>query len=262
MNSREAGLLAIMVLISGCTTTTQQTRYVSSGEFPIMVIPRPGQSSVDTTVAFEDGLVRGQLTWTDHCRMGFEERSYDEVIEVKKADGGKAVGAIVLGAITGLVSGLVLANRNSLSDEQVCRVVDGDSRCSSPRTDATLLGATGAVTSVVLVGAGVGTLGVEEEASVVNTVDRDPIVSRVTDKKVPCGNGPIQGVGVALRRGTDSLAMSTTNSEGRFALVVPARTTGPISVIVQTVPENMQMLKADTKLAEVDIPAVAEESTD
>lgn len=106
-------------------------------------------------------------------------------------------------------------------------------------------------------GVGLATFGVKSTSTTVDTVEHPPTLAKVSQTTVPCGMGKVIGVGVALIRGMERIASSTTNNDGDFALVVPAGMTGGMAVFIESVPENIALLRPNDLVAKLDIPAVA-----
>lgn len=256
-------LLAALFGTTGCVKTTTQSRLVSDGERPVLVSPKDQQSPLDARVRYEDGLIRGRLGWSKSCRTGIETLSHDEVVEVKSANHGAGVVALLVGGFISVVSAAVLSNASTLSDVETCSShSDGSTSCSSPQRDATALGMVGIGTGLTFGGIGVATFGVRSTTTTVETVDHPATLSKVSEATVPCGTVKLAGVGVALIRGMERVASSTTNHDGDFALVVPARMTGRVAVFIESVPSHVTMLRPNDQIASIDIPAIAESAAE
>ncbi len=259
------GALAILLGLfsSGCMVKTTQTRLVSDSQREVMVEPKSDQSSVTARLVHESGVVRGKLLWTNSCRTGTEEHSHLDVIESKKPNYGLAVAGLVAGALVAGVSTAILSNSENLSDVETCDYdINDNYRCSSPRQDATLFGVAGMVTAFGMAVGGVGTLAARSTSNKVEEIPEPPRLLRVSERSIPCGNGPVVGVGVALYQAFGRLAASTTNTDGDFALVVPARTTGRMAVRIESAPAGFEMIRLDVTVGTIEIPAVAEAGPD
>jgi hypothetical protein len=247
---------------TACVETTTQTRFVSDGERQVLVPPKDNVPSLDVQASYESGVLKGRLAWSKRCRTGVEALSHDEVYEVKKPNRGGGVASIIAGGLVGALSGAILSGADKLSDVETCSTnIDGDSHCSSPRQDATLLGVGGIVTGVGLGVAGLATLGMKTTTRPLEPVDHPAALTKVQEDGVACGSGPVVGVGLALLRSGERVAATSTNTDGDFALVVPARTTGPMAIVVDSVPWGGSMIRQNELLATVDIPATAEADT-
>lgn len=254
---------ALVVLLgvssSGCMVKTTQTRLVSDGQREVMVEPKPDQSSVTARLVHENGIVRGKLLWSNRCRTGTEEHSHLDVIESKKPSYGLAAASLVAGALVAGLSTAILSNSENLSDVETCGYDSNDNyRCSSPRRDATLFGAAGIVTAFGMAVGGVATLAARSTSNKVEEIPEPPRLLRVSERVIPCGNGPVVGVGLALYQTSNRLAASVTNTDGDFALVVPARTTGRMAVRIESAPPGFEMIRLDVTVGTLEIPAVAE----
>lgn len=256
-------LVGLGLATTACVSTTTETRYVSDGERPVLVSPKADAPTLDAQVGYEAGVIKGHLTWSKRCRKGLETHSHDEVFEVKKPNRAGGVAAMLVGGLVGVASGAILANADNLSDEETCGYDANDNyRCSSPRQDATILGVVGIATGAGLGVVGLATLGMKTTRKPLEPIDRAPVLTKVTEQEMACGQGPVAGVGLALLRGTDRVAATSTNTEGDFALVVPARTTGPMSIIVDSTPWGTNVTRANELVARIDIPALPEPDTD
>ncbi|HEY5956060.1 MAG TPA: hypothetical protein VIV60_05880 [Polyangiaceae bacterium] len=259
MTVRLGILLLSGVLSTACVRTTTQTRYVSDGERPVLVAPKANASTLDARVAFEQGLVKGHLSWSNRCRTGVEALSHEDVFEVRTPNRGAGVAAILVGGLVSVASGAVLSNADTLSNVETCGTnINGDYSCSSPRQDATGWGIGGIVTGVGLGVTGLATFGMRTTSKPMEPIPHPAVLAKVTEQTVACGKGPVVGFGVALTRGSERLAASSTNSDGDFALVVPARTTGPMTLVIDSVPWGTELTRANELLATIDIPAAAE----
>jgi hypothetical protein len=226
-----------LVLNIGCATT--QLTYVTraNGQEQLVIESEQGLPAATGDFTYSEGVVRGHVAWTYDCRRAVVSKGITETVETRKPNHVAAVGAIALGVIAGALSGALLSEADGFSDVDECST-DGDGHysCRSPRDDATVLGAAGMLSSVFLIGAGVGTLGMKTSSRVTDSQPAAPMVLSVDKQNVACGTSPIQNLGLALVRANTRVAFSATNALGEVAFAVPANVTGDLLVLVDSVP--------------------------
>lgn len=257
MSGARAWFFVSLVTATGCISTTTETRFVPDGERPVLVAPEANASTLDARVWYENGIVKGHLTWSRRCRPGIESLSHDDVYQVKTPNKAAGTVAILVGALAGVISGAVLSDAHTLSDEETCSTSSsGDTHCSSPRRDATIGGTIGLVGGISVAVAGLATFVMRPTKQLLEPVVHSPQLTKVESREAPCGEGKVEGMGVALLRGGNKIAASSTNADGDFALLVPERTTGPLTIIVDAVAQGATLTRANELLATIDIPAV------
>ena len=235
---------------------TTTTRYVTRGIGQQETILESEQNlpAVMGDFTFEAGVVRGRVGWTYDCHSTVVNKQITEEIQVKKPNHSAAVAATVIGAGLGALSVGLLSSLDTFSDVETCSTdSDGHYSCSSPREDATVLGAVGLLSSATLVGAGVVTFGSKTTSSIVSSEPAEPVVARVHNEKVACGTRPILGLGLSLFRGTERVAASTTNADGEVAFAVPTNVTGGLVAIVDAVPAPISIIRAGDIVGSVQV---------
>jgi hypothetical protein len=187
---------------------------------------------------YAQGVVKGHVGWTNDCRRAVVSKQVTETIETRKPNYGAGVGAVLLGAAVGALSGALLSEAGSLSDvDDQCSTDDnGNYSCSSPRERAYGFGVAGGLSSAALVFGGLTTFTARSKSQVTDSEAAPPVVSRVVKENVSCGSQPIQDLGLALLRSGDRVAYSATNAKGEVAFAVPSNVTGNLMVAVDSVP--------------------------
>ena len=210
--------------------------------------------------AYGQGVVRGHVSWTYDCRRAVVNKQITEVQETRKPNKKAAVAATFIGLAVGAGSLALLSQANTFSDEQECSTdSNGNYTCTSPRARAYAGGALGMATSMVSVGAGVGTFGMKTTSSVVDTETAPPVVSRVLQENAPCGSSPIEGLGLSLLRVNQQVAFSSTNADGDVAFAVPPNVTGALTIAVDAVPVPITAIHKGDIIGSVQVsPSVGE----
>jgi hypothetical protein len=242
--------------------TTTEIRTLSPVVRQALVAPAEPASPVSIDLAFEDGVARGRLGWAESCRrvVLVQERSQKGVH--RKPAYAAVAPAGIIGVGAGVSGGALLDNRDKYSDEVTCEEdSDGELECSSPRGDATgfglvLVGSAIALTTVAVVTAA------SRSSSEFRDVDDGPTRQvRVLAEGVPCGDGPVAWLGVALYRDDERVAASTTDGGGNFAFNVPAWLTGPVALIANTRSSRYGVIAPGQWLGEIVLEPRANPST-
>lgn len=225
-------------LTGGCVTTTQTYSTRPIGQEEVVFESSRGLPSVMGDFTYEKGVVKGHVGWTSDCRRAVVSKQVTETIETREPNYGAGVGAVVLGAAAGLLSGALLSDAPSYSNvnDECSTDSNGNYSCSSPQERAVAVGVLGALTSAACVFTGLGTFATKTTTSITDSVAAPPVVSRVVKENVSCGSQPIQDLGLALLRSNDRIAFSTTNAGGEVAFAVPPNVTGHLMVVVDSVP--------------------------
>lgn len=249
----------LVVPLSGCMTTVQRVETVSDGTRTVMKGPDSGTSAVEAELRYDHGIIRGQLSWANRCHRAVEELSHEDVIEERKPNHGHAVGALFVGSLAAAGSIALLSNRKSFSDVETCSTdSDGHDSCSSPRSNATAVGVIGFLGSLLLAGGAIGTFGAKTTSRTVDELPLPPRLVRSDKAVVPCGEGSIANLNLALQFGQERLSSTVSTAEGQFALIVPERTSGILSVIVEAVPPELDMIRPFAVVGSIELPAVSE----
>ncbi len=235
---------------------TTTSRYVTRDVGQEETILESGQNlpAVMGDFTFEQGVVRGHVGWTYDCRNVVVRKQITEEIQTKQPNHGAGALATVAGVGLGALSVGLLSSADTLSDVQTCSTdSDGHYSCSSPRQDATVLGVVGVLSSAALIGTGLATFGSKTTSSVVASAPAEPVVSRVVEGKMACGNRPISGLGLSLFRAGERVASSTTNAEGEVAFAIPADLTGGLVVTVDAVPAPISVIRVGDIVGSVQV---------
>ena len=228
-----------------------------------LIPPEEPTSPVSIDLAFEDGVAHGHLGWAASCRrvVLVEERS-QKVVRKKPAYVAIAPSAIV-GVGAGVAGGMLLDRSDEYSDEVTCEEdPDGELDCSSPRGEATgwgliLVGSAIALTTVAVVTAA------SRSSSEFRGVDVGPTRRvRVLAEGVPCGEGPVAWLGVALYRADERVAASTTDDDGYVAFNVPAWLTGPVALVADSSSTPYGLIAPGRRLGEIVLEPRANPSTE
>jgi hypothetical protein len=259
MMRRSLTWLVVCLISSGCMSET--TRYVTRGvgQQELVIEPAGAQPSIMGDFTVESGTVRGHVGWTYDCRKAIVATQETQVINVKKPEKEAGFAAAVIGVGVGALSVGLLSSLDQFSDVQTCSIdSDGQNQCSSPRTNAAVVGVLGLATSAGLFGTGLVTLGASPTASVVATEAAPPVVSRVVQENVACGTEPIAGLGLVLMHDGSRVAASTTNAAGEVAFAVPPGLSGGFIVRIDAVPAPYDRVRVGDVVGTVQVKAPVE----
>lgn len=249
-------LIGMAILTSGCMTTIKESNFVTDGQHTVIAPPEPTRSAIDAELTFANGVVQGRLRWANACHNAIEERSHEDIIETSKPNYGGAVGGVLIGGLATVASVAILANSSSLSNEETCGTnLNGDYSCSSPKQDAMAIGIAGAAAGVLLGLGSMTTFGAKSKSTTVDSIPQPPKLVRVDPAAIPCGQGPIPEINVAMYLGQQRLSASSSNLDGQFALVVPENTTGNMVVVIESVPSGYGSIRPNVRLGAIEIPA-------
>jgi hypothetical protein len=227
----------LLTLPVGCATTTRQYVTRTAGEETVILESPKNLPSAMGDFTYEQGVVRGHVSWTYDCRQAVVNKQITEVMETRKPNKKAAVAATFIGLALGAGSVALLSQADTFSDEQECSTdSNGNYTCTSPRALAYAVGVLGIVSSMGSVGAGMATFGMKPTTSVVDSETAPPVVSRVLQENAPCGSHPIDGLGLSLLRAGQQVALSSTNADGDVAFAVPLNVTGGLTIVVDAVP--------------------------
>lgn len=256
---RAAALAALVAFGNGCMSTHRDEMRVRGAESRRVIAPEMRDSAIEGDFSYDAGIAQGNVRWAANCREALMQSESIEVWHTKKPMYGAAVGALVAGAALGTGSGALLANAPNYSDTpKSCSVdSDGTERCSSPRDVAIGLGLTGAIVSLIAVSAGVATFASTSERTHGESIPQPDRLVEVTRHNVPCGRGPVAGIGVSLFRANERVAAAVTTIDGRVAFAVPPNVTGELSVVVDSVPPDMARVREGDVVATIVVPITA-----
>jgi len=215
------------------------------------LLPAADESStVSVTLAVEGGIARGHLRWAESCRLVVLEYERSQKLIHRKPDYGAAALLGFTGIPTGLAGYALLASRDKFSDQVVCdEHGDGSIDCSSPRATATGWGVYLAGYAIAATTVAVTTVAMPSSTKV--ETRWGPTILRVLADPVPCGDGPVAWVGVALYRGYAHVASSRTDRDGNLAFRVPASLTGPVVVAADSGPTGYGLITPNQRFGEV-----------
>jgi hypothetical protein len=243
--------------------TNTEIRALPPVERQALVPPAEPASPVSIDLAFEDGVARGHVGWAASCRrvVLMHERS-QKVVRRKPAYVAIAPAAI-LGVGAGVAGGMLLDGRDKYSNEVQCEEdPDGELDCSSPRGQATgggllLVGSAIALATTAVVTAA------SRSSSEFRGVDVGPTrQARVLAEGVPCGEGAVARLGVALYRADERVAASSTDDHGYVAFNVPAWLTGPVALVADSAYSRYGLITPGRRLGEIVLEPKASPSTE
>ena len=217
-----------------------------------VVSPEEPNSPVSIDLAIEDGVAHGHLSWAASCRRValVHERS-QKVVRTKPVYEA-AVLAGIAGIAAGVAGGALLDRSDELSPELTCEEdCYGTLECSSPRGEATgwglsLVGSAIALTTTAIVTA------TSRSSTELSTVDVGSTrQARVLAEGVPCGEGPVAWLGVALYRGGARVAAATTDGDGNVAFNVPAGLSGPLTLVADSGSSRDEVITPGQRLGEI-----------
>jgi len=231
----------------------------ATGEETVVLESSKNLPSAMGDFAYEQGVVRGHVSWTYDCRRAVVNKQITEVVETRRPNKKAAVAATFIGLAVGAGSVALLSQANTFSDQQECSAdSNGNYTCTSPRALAYAVGALGIATSMASVGAGAGTFGMKTTSSVVDSETAAPVISRVLQENAPCGSRPIEGLGLSLLRVGQQVAFSSTNTEGDVAFAVPPNVTGGLTIVVDAVPVPISAIHKGDVIGSVQVsPSVS-----
>jgi hypothetical protein len=218
----------------------------------VLVAPAEPASPVAIDLAFEDGIARGHVGWAASCRrVVLSHERLQKVVRRKPAYAAVAPAGL-LGVGAGVAGGALLDNRDKYSDEVTCEEdSDGELECSSPRGNATGLGLTLIGTAIALTAVAVGTATSRSSSEFRDVADGPTRQVRVLAEGVPCGEGPVAWLGVALYRADERVAASTTDGDGNIAFNVPAWLTGPVALVADSRSSRYALIVPGRRLGEI-----------
>lgn len=242
---RSAALGAVLAFMNGCMSTHTDEMRVRGAESRRVIAPEMRDSALEGEFNYTAGIAQGSVRWASNCREALMQAESIEVWRTKAPMYGAAVGAVAAGALLGAGSGALLANAPNYSARPTnCSVDDsGHESCSSPRDAAIALGVTGAIISLIAVSAGVTTFASKSERSLGESIPQPDRLVEVTRHNVPCGRGPVVGVGISVFRAGERVAASVTNSAGQVAFAVPSDVSGELTVVIDSVPPEMSRVR-------------------
>jgi hypothetical protein len=131
----------------------------------------------------------------------------------------------------------LLQHLDDFSTEKTCDLNDdGTESCSSPRDDATVGGVLLVGTAIALAAASVVTVASKPTTTEGDLHTSPARESRVLAESTACGDGAVAGVGLSLYLAGQRVAASVTDARGDVAFHVPDWVTGPLTLMVDSVP--------------------------
>ena len=200
-----------------------------------VVPPEEPASLVAVDLAIEDGVASGHLGWASSCRRVVLIHERGQKVVRRKPDYEAAVLAGITGIAAGVAGGALLDRRDEFSPEVTCEEdCDGNIACSSPRDDVTGWGISLVGSAIALTTAAIVTATSRSSAKFSSVDVGSTRQTRVLAEGVPCGEGPIAWLGVALYRADERVATSTSDGDGNVAFNVPAGLTGPVRLVADS----------------------------
>jgi hypothetical protein len=197
------------------------------------VVPPPWLASpVTAELTSAGGVVRGHLAWATSCRRVVQVRERSQEVTHRKP----AYETVPLNGITGLGAGLggveLLKNRDQFSTRETCEDnEDGTTDCASPRDRVTGLGVSLVGYAIVAVSAAVVTAASRSSSEAGPVQVGATRQTGVLAEGVPCGEGPLAGLGVALYRADERIAGATVDGGGNVAFELPRGVAGPLTLV-------------------------------
>jgi hypothetical protein len=225
----------LLASITFCGCTISSTTFVPLPPREARALERraPGESAVVAEFRSDGRTVSGHVEGARSCRLlAYREDRYERVRTEKPHRGAGTLAAIGAGS-TGIAGVVLLSQVNTFSARTRCDV-DG---CRSSQGDATLGALVLLGTSIVLSATAVSTFRTRE-TRVREEVIVAPRVTRTLASSVPCGSGPVFGLGLSVWRFDERLAATTTDRQGDAVLVVPPVVGGALRVVADSVPPD------------------------
>ncbi|HEV8551211.1 MAG TPA: hypothetical protein VGQ57_19320 [Polyangiaceae bacterium] len=248
------------LLMAGLGSTACVENYPESQALPpveqvALVAPHSGESPLSADVQVEGSIARGHVEWAATCRRAVLLVPRKRVVEIRKPNrpAGVAAGMGAIGA--GTASGVLYSHLNDYSDERTCTTDDaGEESCSSPRGNATggvvlLAGA-----AIALAAASLVTLSTSSTRAEGEVKEGPPGPPRIVESGVACGEGPVAELGIALYRGGERVAVSTTNADGDIAWSLPRGLRGEVTLVADDVPADFRVVTRGSSLGRLQIP--------
>lgn len=234
--------------LGGCTLSTTTVVPLPPYEARSLERRAPSASAVVAEFRSDGRTVSGHLEAARSCRIVVLQTERHERVQSRKPYRAAGALAFVGAAMTG-AAGVVLLSRIDTFPGGSC----DDNGCNSPRGDA----AAGALllvgTSVALAATGIATFGTRETRATEELPSSPPRPSRTLEPSVPCGAGPVAGLGVSLWRFDERLAATSTDAQGYVTLAVPAGVSGALRVVADSVPAAHPLVMPGETLAWVHV---------
>jgi hypothetical protein len=220
-----------------CIETTASTEALAPLSETTLLRSPGGESPLETELEVEDGIVRGHVEWAPTCRRVVQVRERSRGVEQRKPSYPAAAmaGGLAVGVGTG---GLTLLDHlDDFSAEVTCDSDEnGEESCSSPRETAAVGGVLLVGTAIALAAASVVTVASKPTTVAGDVRTSEPQASRVIAENAPCGDGAVAGIGLSLYLAQERVAASVTDAGGDVAFIVPDWVTGPLTLVVDSVP--------------------------
>ncbi|MGC4087091.1 MAG: hypothetical protein QM756_04145 [Polyangiaceae bacterium] len=235
---------------------TEEVR-VRGAESQRVIGPEADDSAVVGDFSYAAGVAQGTVRWASTCRQALMQSESIDVWHTKKPMYGAATGALLAGAAVGVGSTYLLANAHNYSSLETNCSEDqyGNQSCSSPREAAIAVGLTGAVVSLLAVSAGIATYAAHTERTRGESLPQPDRLVEIVGRNVACGFGPVVGLGVSVFRAEERVSASVTNAAGQVAFALPPHVTGELSIVVDSVPPELQRIREGDSLGSVTVPA-------
>lgn len=240
-----------------CMATVPSTEALPPlGEEALLRSPR-GDSPLTAEFQVEDGIARCHLEWAESCRRVLLVRDREQDIEHTKPSYPAATLAGI-GAVGAGAGGVALLNNlDDFSTDDICHVDDeGNRSCSSPRDDAAVGSIILISTAIALAATSIVTATTKPTTTLGDVHVGEPRESRLLAENTACGDGPVAGIGLSLRLADERVAASVSDARGDVAFRVPDWVTGPLTLVVDSVPPKTTTIRPGLAVGTVRIDPV------
>jgi hypothetical protein len=246
----------LCVLPTGCVRTVTADFPLPPLEENSLLGAATGDSVLTSQFELDGGgrSVHGHVAWANSCRRVVVEhvRAREVTRVVPNHTSGVMAGIGAIGA--GVASAELFSNMNAFSGTEACSTdSDGQTSCSSPQDDATVLGLTLAGSALALAAASIATFNTKASVRSDETVTGPAGEPRIVETGVACGTGAVAGLGVSVYRADERVAASTTDENGDVSLRLPDWLTGPVAVVVDSVPSDYSLVPTGELLATLNL---------
>jgi hypothetical protein len=214
---------------------TTSTHYVTrrTGQDEVILESARDLPPVMGDFAYEQGVVRGHVGWTDDCRRAVVHKQVSDVVQVRTPNKKLAVATTVWGAAAGVASVALFAAAASSSNHE------------TTGSDLASVGVVSAVMSAALISASVATFEAKPRSAIVDVIPAAPVVSKILEEHAPCGLRPIEGLGLSLVRDGVTIASASTNTRGDVEFFLQFPLSGGFLVVVDSVPPPIAAIRVN-----------------
>jgi hypothetical protein len=241
-------LLASLSL-GGCTISSTTLVPLPPREARSFERTSPDASAVVAAFQSNERRVSGHVEATRSCRVVVLRTERHERVHTRRPHHAAGTLASIGAAMSGLAGGVLLSQLDIFTNRAHC---DPDG-CSSPRGDAAAGGLLLVGAAVALGATGIATFGSREVRWAEAVASSPPRRTRTLESSVPCGQGPVSGLGVSLWRFDERLAATTTDAQGDAVLSVPRGISGTLRVVADSVPAAHPLVMPGETLSWVEV---------